>query len=41
MLVSFNFNSVKTVGGDDESLQSPCLRHSFNFPEDSFLEAKK
>ena len=31
---------MKTVGRDIESLQSPCLRHNFNFPEDSFLEAK-
>ena len=36
----FNFNSAKTVGRDIESLQSPCLRHNFNFPEDIFLEAK-
>ena len=31
---------MKTVGRDIESLQSPCLRHNFNFPEDSYLEAK-
>ena len=31
---------MKTVDRDIEFLQIPCHRYNFNFPEDSFLEAK-